>query len=326
MPGNKVFSVVIPVYRNEEFIPDLIREFTAIRAEAQARFGVTAEFVFVVDASPDRSHALLSEALPHAAFASQLVLHVRNFGSFAAIRTGLKAGRGDYFGVIAADLQEPPSLLLQFLEALQDGTREVAVGVRESRDDPASSRAAANLFWRFYRAVVQPEMPEGGVDVFGCTRRVRDELLALNEANSSLVGLVFWLGFRRLEIPYARRARAYGRSAWTLKKKVNYLLDSVFAFTDLPVRLLAMLGLVGVIAAVGLGLVVGTLRLQGDIPIPGYTATMIVVLFFGALNMLGLGIVGSYAWRCYENTKQRPLGLVISQRSFGAVPGEDGLP
>ncbi|HEX3573965.1 MAG TPA: glycosyltransferase family 2 protein [Rhodopila sp.] len=316
MSDNRIFSVVIPVYRNEESIPALIRDLTSVSDQAWARFGIATEFVFVVDASPDRSHALLSEALPRASFASQLVLHVRNFGSFAAIRTGLQAGRGEFFGVIAADLQEPPGLLIQFLEALLHNDAEVIVGIRESRDDPAASRVAANLFWRLYRRFVIRDMPEGGVDLFGCTRRVRNELLRLRESNSSLVGLIFWLGFRRQEIGYSRVARPFGRSAWTFGKKLNYLLDSVFSFSDLPIRILSALGILGLLVSAILGMLVLILRLQGDIDVPGYAATVITVIFFGALNTLGLGLIGAYAWRTYENTKQRPLAIVHSQRTF----------
>ncbi|MBV8916220.1 MAG: glycosyltransferase, partial [Acetobacteraceae bacterium] len=301
------------------YVPHLVREFASLAEEARRRFGVGMEFVFVVDASPDRSYELLAEALPRAAFASQLLLHVRNFGSFAAIRSGMQAARGDYLAVIAADLQEPPSLLLEFLEVLLGGEYEVAIGVREGRDDPASSKFASNLFWDLYRLLVMPQIPKGGVDVFGCSRRVRDELLAMREANSSLVGLVFWLGFKRAELPYVRRAREFGRSAWTLKKKINYLLDNIFAFSDLPVRILSVLGFLGVMVAAALGLSVLILRVAGWIDIPGYAATIITVIFFGALNTLGLGIIGAYAWRTYENTKQRPLALVQSQRLFGGV-------
>ena len=186
----KIFSVVIPVYRNEEYIPHLIREFGAIRDQVLHEFGVVTEFVFVVDASPDRCHALLHEALPSANFHSQLLLHARNFGSFSAIRTGIQAARGDYMAVIAADLQEPPGLLVQFLRELLRGDQEVVIGLREGREDPAMSRAASNVFWRAYRTFVIHDMPRGGVDVFGCTRRVRDELLALREAHSSLVGQI----------------------------------------------------------------------------------------------------------------------------------------
>ena len=316
-----MYSVVIPVYRNAEFIPLLIKEFSRISTIVQERLGLPIEFVFVVDGSPDNSYELLEEALPKAPFSSQLIMHARNFGSFAAIRTGLKAASGDYIGIIAADLQEPPDLLLQFAEALKIGAYDIVIGVREGRDDPFLSRASADLFWAVYRKLINREIPERGVDVFACNRRVRDELLQLQEAHSSLVGLVFWLGFRRGEIPYRRRARAYGRSAWTLRKKFNYLLDSVFAFTDLPIRILTLLGLLGTLFAVLFGISIAIMRLVGNIDVPGYAATIVVIAFFGALNTLGIGLIGSYTWRAYENTKNRPFAIVQRARSFqGAGP------
>ncbi len=315
-----MFSVIIPVYRNAEFIPELISEFTGVSEVIAERHGMPVEFVFVVDASPDDSFALLEEALPQAPFRSQLLLHARNFGSFAAIRTGLRAAQGDYFAVIAADLQEPPELLVRFLDKLVNEDMDIAVGVREGRDDPGMSRLSANLFWALYRRFVVRDIPAGGVDVFGCNRRIRDELLRLEEANSSLVGLVYWLGFRRGEVPYERRARAYGKSTWTLGKKVDYLLDSVFAFTDLPIRILTVLGALGFAVAACLAVFVVVMRLTGEIEAAGYTTTILVITFFGALNTLGLGFIGSYAWRSYENTKKRPLALVRTARAFDGAP------
>ncbi|WP_067175694.1 glycosyltransferase [Microtetraspora niveoalba] len=315
-----MLSVIVPVYRNAEFVPQLIAEFSAVSAIVAERHGMPTEFVFVVDASPDDSYELLEAALPRAPFRSQLLLHARNFGSFAAVRTGLRAAQGDYFATIAADLQEPPDLLLRFLDRLVFGDADIAVGVRESRDDPGISRLSANLFWRFYRRFVVRDIPSGGVDVFGCNRRIRDELLRLEEANSSLVGLVYWLGFRRCEVPYQRRAREYGRSAWTIRKKVDYLLDSVFAFTDLPIRILTILGALGVAVAGCLAVFVFVMRLTGQIAAAGYTTTILVITFFGALNTLGLGFIGSYAWRSYENTKKRPLALVRTVRTFDGAP------
>lgn len=311
-----MYSVIIPVYRNAEFVPHLITEFTRISAVIRTRYDLETEFVFVVDASPDNSYALLEEALPKASFRSQLILHARNFGSFAAIRTGMHAAQGDYCAVIAADLQEPPELLVEFLEKLVQDHCDIVVGVREEREDPAMSRLSANVFWGFYRRYIVREIPPGGVDVFGCNRRIRDELLALEEANSSLIGLVFWLGFRRSEVPYKRRARAFGKSAWTLSKKVNYLLDSIFAFTDLPIRLLAAAGILGIVVAALLALGVIILRILGEIEVAGYTTTIVVITFFGALNTLGLSLVGAYSWRAYENTKRRPLALVRTARTF----------
>ncbi len=317
----KTFSVVIPVYKNEGYVAQLIEAFEALSASAAARFNVRMEFVFVVDGSPDRSLDLLRAALPQARFASQLLSHSRNFGSFAAIRTGLAAGSGAYFGVIAADLQEPPELLLEFLAPMLSGTADVALGRRETRDDPSAARMNANLFWAIYRRFVIPEVPQGGVDVFGCTRDVRDHLISFTEAGSSLIGQLFWVGYRRLEIPYARRARTIGVSAWTFRKKLRYMMDSIFAFTDLPVRVLMLLGMAGLLVSVPLAVIVLALRISGFIDVPGYAATMIAIIFFGALNTLGIGIVGSYAARAYENTKMRPLAIVEASMSF--PPHED---
>lgn len=314
--GEAMYSVIIPVYRNAEFVPQLISEFSRISTVVKDRFGMDSEFVFVVDGSPDDSFALLEKGLAQAPFRSQLLLHARNFGSFAAIRTGLRAARGDFFAVIAADLQEPPSLLVDFLEHLHSDTSDIVVGVRQGRDDPTMSRMSANLFWTFYRTFVMKEIPAGGVDVFGCNKRIRDELLQLQEAHSSLVGLVYWLGFRRTEVPYQRRAREHGKSAWTFRKKLTYLLDSVFSFTDLPVRILTFLGVIGIVAAAVLALGVIAMRLMGEIETAGYTATIVVITFFGGLNTLGLGLIGSYAWRGYENTKRRPLALISTARTF----------
>jgi glycosyltransferase involved in cell wall biosynthesis len=312
-----MYSVVVPLYRNAEFIPLLVSEFGRISKLVAERFGMPVEFVFVVDGSRDNTYELLKEALPNASFRSQLVLHARNFGSFAAIRTGLHVAKGETFAIIAADLQEPPEILVAFLENLIDDSCDIVIGVREGRDDPPFVRFSANLFWRIYRRLIVKDIPEGGADIFACNLRVRNELLRLEEAHSSLVGLVFWLGFRRRQVAYKRHARAFGKSAWTFGKKVTYLLDSVFSFTDLPIRILTLLGVVGVTIAIGLGVVVTLLRLVGGIKVPGYTATVLVIAFFGALNMLGVGLIGSYVWRTYENTKRRPLAIVQQNESFG---------
>lgn len=318
-----MLSVVIPVYRNEGSIPDLIAALSEVAVTARRDFGCPVEVVFVVDGSPDQSHALLAQHLPSAPFAAQLLLHSRNFGSFAAIRTGLAAARGEYFAVIAADLQEPPELVLQFLEKLQTGEYDVVVGCRENRQDPLFSRCSANLFWKLYKRFVIRDIPEKGVDVFACDRPFRDQLLRLGEANSSLVGQIFWLGFRRGEVLYERRERQHGKSAWTLKKKLNYLLDSIFSFTDLPVKLLSLFGILGVTASLLLALIIILAKAYGGITVPGYTATVLTVIFFGGLNSLGIGIIGTYAWRAFENTKNRPLSIVMASQSFdGPSPKE----
>lgn len=307
-----MLSLVVPVYRNEASIPDLL----AAMEELNRKSGGDLEVVFVVDGSPDGSLHLLREALPRAGFASQLLSLSRNFGSFAAIRAGLAAGKGDVFAVMAADLQEPPELALKFRDLLASGEYDVSVGCRERRSDPFGQRLFSGIFWSLYRTLVQREVPAGGVDVFGCTRRFRDEILALGESNSTLVGLIFWLGFRRAEVKYARLPRQHGKSAWSFRRKLRYLLDSAFAFSDLPIRLLSFVGLLGILLSTVFGIVVLIARTAGEIPVPGYAATVLAVMFFGGLNSLGIGIIGEYLWRTFENTKRRPGYVVFSHAEF----------
>jgi glycosyltransferase involved in cell wall biosynthesis len=298
-------SIIVPVYRNEENIPRLLEAIADMSRSLEGAL----EAVFVVDGSPDRSFSLLQEKLPHLEFPAQLVAHSRNFGSFPAIRTGLQVARGDLYGVMAADLQEPPELLITFFKELASGESDVVIGTRTGRDDPFLSRLSSRVFWSIYRRWVVREMPEGGVDVFGCNRVFRDHLLRFGEARSSLIALIFWLGFRRKLVGYRRLARQEGRSSWTLRKKVDYMMDSIFAFTDYPIRLLMRVGALGSCLSVLIGIVIVCARLSGLVTVPGYAATMLAVLFFGTLNILGLGLVGSYAWRAYENSKNRPLAI-----------------
>jgi len=127
------------------------------------------------------------------------------------------------------------------------------------------------------------------------------------------------VGFRRAYVPYDRRAREIGESAWSLRKKLQYLADSVFSFTDLPVKALTAVGALGLVISVVFGLAVLTAKLSGDIPVPGYAATVLTVIFFGALNCFGLGIIGSYVARTLDNTKHRPNFVVHTRREYGAT-------
>jgi polyisoprenyl-phosphate glycosyltransferase len=307
-----MLSVVIPVYKNSENIAALVSALESLNQALHGDF----EAVLVVDGSPDDSYLSLHKRLPSAGFRSQLLELSRNFGSFAAIRAGLGAARGDHFCVMAADLQEPPELILQFEQRLASGDYDVVVGQRTGRCDPLMSRVLSRLFWGIYRRFVLPDIPEGGVDVFGCTAAVRERIIELRENNSSLVGLLFWLGFRRSYVPYERRKRAAGKSAWTFQRRLRYLNDSVYSFSDLPIRLLLRLGMVGLLWSVVFAVIIVVWKLAGRVPVPGYAATVLLVSFFGALNCFGLGVIGSYVWRTFENTKFRPTHVVASHEIF----------
>jgi glycosyltransferase involved in cell wall biosynthesis len=304
-------SLVIPVYRNAGTIGELIEAVEVIAASVEGGL----EAVFVVDGSPDDSHARLLDALGGWHLPARVVAHSRNFGSFAAIRTGMGLARGTLIAVMAADLQEPPELVIEFLRRLASGEIDVVAGERASRDDRGD--AASKLYWRLYRRFVIRDIPADGVDVFACTAAVRDVVCSLESVHTSLVAQLFWVGFRRELVPYDRLPSP-GESGWTLRRKLRYLSDSVFAFTDLPVRILWTLGILGLTLAVLVALLVLVARLAGAITVPGYAPTILVLVFFASLNLLGLGIIGSYVWRAYETTKGRPGAIV---RDVVELPG-----
>lgn len=317
-----MYSLVIPVYGNEGSVSELLDALRALDDELDGPL----EVVFVDDGSPDGSARLLRDALPTQPFASQLIAHSRNFGSFAAIRSGLAAAQGPYFAVMAADLQEPCSLVADFFRVLARDEADVTLGRRDGRNDPFLSALASRSFWWTYRRLVQPEVPPGGVDVFGCNVLCRDQLVALEESNSSLVGLLLWVGFRRALVPYVRHARRHGKSGWSFSRKLKYMLDSVYAFSDLPIRLLSRAGALSIAVSTLFGAVVLVERIRGAIPVPGYSVVVLMIMFFGGLNAMGLGIVGGYVWRAYENTKRRPTAIVMSRRAYPSGAGLTAAP
>jgi polyisoprenyl-phosphate glycosyltransferase len=159
-------------------------------------------------------------------------------------------------------------------------------------------------------------MPKGGVDVFGCTRQVRDWLLRCPETNTNLIALLFWVGFRRQYAFYKRQPRQEGKSAWTIRKRLQYSLDSIFNFTDLPIQLLLLVGTAGIAFAMLFGIVLVISKLSGKIPVPGYSAIVLTIVFFGGLASLGLGIIGQYLWLTLQNVRRRPNYIIATAEHY----------
>lgn len=314
MTASTRYSLIIPVYKNSASLDELVSRCATLSKNLKHPL----EAVFVVDGSPDDSFAKLQKLLEKAAFESQLVLLSKNFGSFRAIQYGLKIAKGQYFAITTADLQDPIELAGQFFEALENEPIDVTIGSRESREDPFFSRLFSSLFWWAFKVLANPETPKGGVDLFGCNQKVRDLLVSMTEANTSLVGLVLWIGFRRKLISYSRGERVYGKSAWSFRKRLTYLADSLYSFSDLPIRMLISIGLLSLLAAIAFAVAVVVAKATGAIAVPGYAATVLAITFFGGINSLGLGLIGGYTWRAYENTKARPNAIAMLHRQFSS--------
>ena len=307
-----LYSLVIPVYKNADSLEIILNQVKKINKNLNNKL----EVLFIVDGSPDLSEEFLMQNLTNTTIKSKLIVLSRNFGSFSAIIAGIKIASGEYFAVMAADLQDPPEIIIKFFKILSKKKTDIILGVRSSREDPLLTKLFSNIFWSFYRKFVQKEMPKGGVDIFGFNKKFRDQLITLDEKNTSLVGLIFWLGFKRSFIKYKRLKRRFGKSSWTFEKKYNYFLDSIFSFSELPIRFIQAIGAIGLVFSISVGSLVLIAKTFGQINVPGYTATVLLIMFFGFLNILSISIVAGYVYRAYENTKNRPKYVVLKTTDY----------
>lgn len=306
--------MIVPVYRNQGSIDQLV----TMLAELQQSRSRDLEVVFVIDGSPDQSREILEERLQSGVLRAQVIDLARNFGSFSAIRSGLACARGDLIAVMAADLQDPITAIEEYFNRLETGRCDIVVGRRLTRKDSPIDSLLSRLYWKIYRKFVLPDLPPGGVDSFGCSRKVADVLNRFDERQTSLVGLLYWIGFRREEVEYDRGPRHSGRSGWTFRRKLAYLSDSIFSFSDLPLRIVQIIGFAGTTMSVLVGLVIGLAWAFGAISNPGYTPIMLAILGSSSMILSALGVIGSYVWRAYENSKHRPVTIQSDRRFFRA--------
>ena len=303
------YSLIIPIYNNENNILPLFDALKKIDEELD----YDCEFVFVIDGSPDLSEERILKHKREYLRSTQVISLSKNYGSFTAIRAGMAEANGEYLAVIAADLQEPPHLIIELFQTLTNGKADVCFGERKTRNDPFAKKTLSRIFWGLYRRLVIPEIPSGGVDIFACTRKVANSILQIEERNSSLIAQLFWVGYKRAYIPYDRKEREIGQSAWSLKKRISYMLDSIFSYTDIPIVLLLSIGSIGLVLSLLYVLILSASYVLGFIQQPGFASQTILITVFGSSILLSQGILGCYIWRILENSKKRPLYFIAKK-------------
>ncbi len=312
-PDRPLISIVIPLLNEEDNLPVLYRRL----AEVTAVEPVDWEFVFVDDGSRDNSFGVLEELYGYDR-RIKVVSFTRNFGSHVGIAAGLQAASGDAAVIMAADLQDPPEVVHQFLEQWRLGYK-VVWGVRALRDDPLGKRLFAGLFYRLIRRVALPDYPEQGTGSFCLLDRdVIDAFGSFRERNRVTFGLISWSGFSQTQVPYERPKRHSGVSKWSFGHQVKAAMDTILAFSYTPVRLISFLGILVSLFSFLWVVIVVIRRLLGETLVPGYAALMVAVLFLGGMQLVVLGILGEYLWRILEEVRGRPL--YVARRRLGFAP------
>lgn len=301
-----LISLVSPVYHNAPSLPDLLAQFQALAGRNPAD---TFEFICVDDGSQDDSFAVLQN-LQAVEPRLRVVKLARNFGSNAAILAGLTYTQGDAVAVIAADLQDPPELIHDMLGYWRKG-HKVVLATRAGRDDPGLTSLLADTFYKLFRRFAVNTMPERGFDFFLVDRQVCQLITGIQENNAYLMGLILWMGFQPVVLPYHRRAREarYGRSMWTFFRKLKYFADAFVAFSYAPMRAASFLGLsLSILGALYAAFIIYRRITIGELE--GWSSLMVVLLVVSGAQMTMMGILGEYLWRNLDETRRRPRFVV----------------
>ncbi|HEY5863609.1 MAG TPA: glycosyltransferase family 2 protein [Casimicrobiaceae bacterium] len=305
-PGSRTVSVVVPVYFNAEALPELFERLCAVEAELAAR-DLALELIFVDDGSKDASQAELQKIRERRP-ATTVIELTRNFGVNAALRTGLRFVTGDCFAFLAADLQDPPHLVVDMVDRWLEGSQFV-ICERVTRDDPPMSRWLSRIYYFTLRKLVLPGYPAGGFDLALMDRSM---LAPLRDSGKSafLPLLAYWLGFEPSVLQYRRESRRHGRSRWTLRKKLQAFFDVLFGFSVTPIRAISAVGAVVSLVSFAYGAVVVAAALIGNVPVRGFSTIVALVTFLLGLLILMLGVIGEYLWRVFDATNGRPDAVV----------------
>jgi glycosyltransferase involved in cell wall biosynthesis len=305
--GNPVplLSFVIPVYNEAECLRLLHDSILSAVQEC----GLRRQFVYVNDGSTDGSLDELRRIV--AEHDDVIVVNLsRNFGKEVALTAGLDHAGGDAVVVLDADLQDPPSLIPKMIDLWRNGY-DIVYGKRISRRGECPLKTTTSfLFYRLMRRMSNVWIPEDTGDFRLLSRRALDAVLTMKERHRFMKGLFSWVGFRQIAVEYARNPRVAGRTKWNYWRLWNFALEGVTSFTTVPLRIVSYFGLTVSIIAVIYAIVVLYKALAFGDPVKGYPSMMIVILLLGGVQLMGIGVVGEYLGRTYEESKQRPLYLV----------------
>lgn len=297
-------SAVVPLFNEEENLRPLHQRLTKVLL----KIGKPYEIVLVDDGSSDRSFEIMRELAGHDPCVRGIGLS-RNFGHQTALTAGLDASRGEVVVMMDADLQDPPELLPRMLRKYEQGY-DMVYAVRSTREGETwFKKLTASVFYRLLYSMTQIDIPLDTGDFRLVSRNVLDGLSQVRERNRFLRGLFSWVGYRSAGVKYKRAARERGVTKYPVRKMIRFALDGITSFSTTPLQIAMWLGF----ASAGFGLLYGLrvlwvwMKMQ---TVPGWASLSVLILFFGGVQLITLGILGEYIGRIFEEVKQRPLYLV----------------
>jgi len=304
-------SLIIPIYNEEQTLPELYRRLCSLFEELDA----SVEVIFVDDGSRDRSGEILQGLLAGDS-RLRLVRLSRNFGHQVAITAGMDYSSGRAVIIMDADLQDPPEVVREMIARWREGY-EVVYGIREERrGETFFKRFTASLYYGILRRLTDMEIPEEVGDFRLADRKVIDSLRGVRERNRYVRGLFSWVGFRQTGVRYVRAERFSGKTHYPVRKMLKLAVDGIIGFSYMPLRLALNLGFLvsGFSFFYGISAVVH--KLMGGPAVTGWTSMIVAVFMLGGIQLIILGIMGEYLARMYDEVKHRPLYIVDRLTGF----------
>jgi dolichol-phosphate mannosyltransferase len=299
------YSLVLPIYNEEETIPELVRRLGLLMDQLDG----DAEVILVDDGSSDASYETMVAAREIDPRYKLLRLS-RNFGHQIAVSAGLDVASGEAVIVMDADLQDPPEVALELAARWRDGY-DVVYAVREERHgERRFKRATAAGFYRLFKRMSDVDVPLDVGDFRLVDRRALDAFRSMRESNRYVRGMFSWIGFRQVGVPFSREERFAGETKYPLREMIKFATDGIVSFSAYPLRLALKLGFLVSAFSFVLGIVFLVSRLAGLYSVPGLASIAVFVAFLGGIQLLLLGIMGEYIARIHDEVKGRPLYLV----------------
>ena len=311
-----MISIVVPCLNEEEVLPLFYQSVEAIVPDLEAEI----EYVFVDDGSSDGTLDLL-KSLREQNPAVHYLSFSRNFGKEAALYAGLQYATGNMVVVMDADLQDPPSMLLEMKNLLDQNADLDCVGTRRTSrgGEPVLRSLCANLFYRLMKKISPVALPSGVRDFRMMRRSVVDAILSLTESNRFSKGLFAWVGFKTHYLDYPNVERQAGKTSWSFRQLFFYSLEGIVNFSDFPIIIAFVAGLLSCFISLLMTFFVVVRTLILGNPTSGWTSLMAVILFLGGIQLLTIGILGKYISKIYLETKKRPLYLIKERSDLPVV-------
>jgi len=308
-----LLSVITPCYNEELVVEETYRRLT----EVMARTGMDYELVFVNDGSRDKTYPLLMQ-LAQQDKAVKVIHFSRNFGHQCAVTAGINHCNGDLAVIIDADLQDPPEVILDMLEIQRNEQADVVYGVRKKREGESWFKLfTAKCFYRVLNKLSDVQFPVDTGDFRLISRRIIDEFNRLHEKNKYIRGLISWMGYKQVPCYYERKERFAGETKYPLRKMLKFASTGLLSFSKKPLKLAVWLGVLSVVVALVYAIVILIMRiLHPETFVTGWTSTIFMIIFFGGVQLLTIGVLGEYIGSLFDEAKDRPEYIISEKVNF----------